>query len=104
MSDARAIRPVHDGAVGADDVHDAAVFQRTFFHFVRFQTLGVPSGDVALQSPRGGRAELGGVARLWVLQERKDGRCALENVAYGAQSSDTLEREGSGAIWFWFHL
>jgi hypothetical protein len=83
MSDTRAIRPVDDGAVGTDDVHDAAVFQRAFFHFVRFKTFGVPSGDVAPQSPRGGRAELGRDARPWVLQERKDRRRALKNVAYG---------------------
>jgi hypothetical protein len=83
MSDARAIGPVDDRAVGTDDIHDAAVFQRAFFHFVRFQTLGVPSGDVAPQSPRGGRAELGRDARSWVFQERKDRRRAFKNVAYG---------------------
>jgi hypothetical protein len=83
MSDARAIGPEDDGAVGADDVHNAAVFQRAFFHFVRFQTFGVPSGDIASQSPRGGRAKLGRDARAWVLQERKDRRRALKNVAYG---------------------
>ena len=95
MSDARSIRTIHHGAVGADDVHhDAAAaaaaaaafsfFQRAFSHFVRFQKLGVSRGDVTPQSPCGGRAKLGSGARPRVLQEGKDRRRALENVAYGA--------------------
>src|SRR6266850_2343998 len=94
MSDARAIRPVDDGAVGTDDVHDAAIFQRAFFDFVRFQTFGVPSRDVAPQPPRGGRAELGRDARPWVLQERKDRRRALKNVAYGVPINVKMESGG----------
>ena len=90
MSDARSIRTIHHGAVGADDVHhDAAAaafsfFQRAFSHFVGFQKLGVSRGDVTPQSPCGGRTKLGSGARPRVLQEGKDRRRALENVAYGA--------------------
>jgi len=82
IADARAVRPVHDGAVGADDVDDAPVFYRALLHLVRFQALGVPRGDVALQLPRDGRAEPGRDARLRVLQEWEYRGRTLESVAY----------------------
>ena len=81
MRHARAIRRIDDGTVGADDVHDAPVFHRTLFRFVRLQTLGVPRGDVASQSSCHGRAELGRDARLWTLKIREYRRGALKNVA-----------------------
>ena len=84
MCDARAIGSVHDGAVGTDDIHNTAVFQRAVLQFMLFQTLGVPSSDVALQPSGDGRAELGRDARPWMLKEWKDRRCALKNVAYWA--------------------
>ena len=106
MSDARSIRTIHHGAVGADDVHDAAAvicFQRALFDFVRFQKLGVSRGDVTPQSPCGGRAKLGGDARPRVFQEGKDRRCALEDVAYGARKRQ--KREGrKWQILFCFYL
>jgi len=89
-SDARAVRRIHDGAVGADDVHHAAVFQRALFRFVRLQALGVPGRDVAPQSLRGRRAELGRDARPWVLQERQYRGCALKGVACGVRKRQKL--------------
>jgi hypothetical protein len=81
VADARAVRRIHDGAVGADDIHDAPVVQRARPHFVWLQALGIARGDVAPQSLRGRRTELGRDARLRMFQERKDRRCALEGVA-----------------------
>jgi len=108
MSDARSIRAIHHGAVGADDVHDTVdaasaaffffFFQRALFHFVWFQNLGVSGGDVTPQSPRGGRAELGSDARPRVLQEGKDRRRALENVAYAGWWP--VKRQKRGKILF----
>jgi len=60
-----AIRSIHDSAVGADDIHDAAVFQRTLSHFMWLQTLGITSGDVAPQPLRNRRTKLGRDTCLW---------------------------------------
>ena len=81
MSDARAIRSVHDSAVRADDLHDAPVFQRARSHFVWLQALGIASGDVAPQSLRDRRTKLGRDARVRMFQERKYRRCALKSVS-----------------------
>jgi hypothetical protein len=87
MSDARAIRSVQDGAVGADDIHDAAApafsvsfSQRAPSHLVRVQALGITCDDMAPQSLRDRRTKLGRDARLRMFQERKYRRCALESV------------------------
>ena len=99
VSDARSIRAIHHGTVGADDVHHAVVavfFQRAFSHFVRFQKLGVSRGDVTPQSPCGGRTKLRSGARPRVLQEGKYRRCALENVAYGAPVNVKKREDGRG--------
>jgi hypothetical protein len=76
-----AIRCIDDSTIGTDDIHDPPVFHRALFQFLRLQTLGVPSGDVASQSLSNRRAELGCDARLWVLKKRKYRRGALKNVA-----------------------
>ena len=82
MPDARAIRPVHDSTVRADDVHEAAiVLVCALRRLVGLQTLGVPGGDVAAQSLRGGRAEFGRDARQWVFEEWKYRRGIFECVA-----------------------
>jgi hypothetical protein len=89
MSDARAVRSVDDSAIGADDIHDDAAqtpisfsFHRALPHFVRFQTLGISSRDVAPQSPRDRRTKLGRDARPRMFQERQYRRRALESVTY----------------------
>jgi hypothetical protein len=80
MADARAIRSIHDSAAGADNIHDAPVFQRARPHFMWLQTLRITSCDVAPQPLRDRRTKLGRNARLWMFQERKDRRCILECV------------------------
>jgi hypothetical protein len=80
MAGARAIRPIHDSAVGADDIHDAPVSQRARSHFVRLQPLRITSCDVAPQPLRGRRTKLGRDARLWMFQEWEDRRCILKSV------------------------
>lgn len=89
MSDARAIRSIQDGAVGADDIHDAAApapafsvsfSQRAPSHLVRVQALGITCDDMAPQSLRDRRTKLRRDARLRMFQERKYRRCALESV------------------------
>jgi len=80
MADARAIRSIHDSAVGADDIHDAPVFQRARSHFMWLQTLRITSGDVAPQLLRRRRTKLGRDARLWMFQEWKDRRCILKSI------------------------
>jgi len=82
MADARAIRSIHDGAVGADDIHHAPVFQRARSHFMWLQTLRITSCDVAAQPLRDRRTKPGRDAGLWMFQEWKDRRCVLKNVAY----------------------
>ena len=82
MSYARTVWPVYDSTIRADDVHDAAIiFVCALRHFVRLQTLGVPSSDVAPQFLRDGRAEFCGDARLWVFEEWKYRRGVLERIA-----------------------
>ena len=88
MSNARAVRSIQDGAIGADDIHDADApaasisffFQRALSHLVRLQALGITSGDMAPQSLRDRRTKLGRGARLRMFQERKYRRCALESI------------------------
>ena len=80
MADERAIRSIHDSAVGADDIHDAPVFQRTRSHFMCFQALRITSGDVAPQPLRDRRTKLGCDTRLWMFEERKDRRCVLKYI------------------------
>ena len=80
MADERAIRSIHDSAIGADDIRNAPVFQRTRSHFMRFQALRITSGDVAPQPLRDRRAKLGCDTRLWMFQERKDRRCVLKYI------------------------
>jgi len=82
MPDARAIRSIHDSAVGADDIHDAPVSQRARSHFMWLQTLRIASCDVAPQPLRDRRTKLRRDARLWMFQKRKDRRCILKNVTY----------------------
>ena len=82
MADEHAIRAVHDGAVGADDIHDAPVFQRARSHLMWLQTLRITGGDVASQPLRDRRTKLRRDARLWMFQERKDRRCIFKNVTY----------------------
>lgn len=82
MADERAIRCIHDGAVGADDIHDAPVFQRARSHFMWLQSLRVTGGDVAPQPLRDRRTKLGRDARPRTFQEWEDRRCALKNVTY----------------------
>jgi hypothetical protein len=82
MADARAIWSIHDGAVGANDIHDAPVFQRARSHFIWFQTLRIPSSDVAPQPLRNRRTKLRRDARLWMFQKRENRRCVLKNVTY----------------------
>ena len=88
MADERAIRSIHDSAVGADDVRDAPVFQRSRSHFMWLQTLRITSGDVAPQPLRDIRTKLGRDARLRVFQERKDRRRILKNVTYENNNND----------------
>ena len=92
VADERAIRSVHDSAVGADDIRDAPVFQRARSHFVWLQTLRITSGDVAPQPLRDIRTKLGRDARLRVFQERKDRRRILKNVTYGKKQRQTIKR------------
>jgi hypothetical protein len=82
MADARAIRTIHDSAVGADDIHDAPVFQRARSNLIWLQTLRITSGDVAPQPLRDRRTKLGRDARLWMFQEWKDHRRILKSVTY----------------------
>jgi hypothetical protein len=98
MADARAIRSIHDSAVGADDVHDAPVSQRARPHFMRLQTLRIASGDVAPQPLRDRRTKLGRDARLWMFQKWKNRRCIFKSVTYDDQSKSSFlslrSREG----------
>lgn len=88
MADARAIRSIHDSAVGADDIHDAPVFQRARSHFIWLQTLRITSGDVAPQPLRDRRTKPGRDARLWMFQEWKDSRRILKSVTYEKKSDN----------------
>jgi hypothetical protein len=88
MADERAIRSIHDGAVGADDIHNAPVFQRARPHFVWLQTLRITTGDVAPQPLRDGRTKLRRDARLRMFQEWEDRRCILKNVTYKKKPPD----------------
>jgi hypothetical protein len=83
MADARAVRSIHDSAVGADDIHDAPVFQRARPHFMRLQTLRITSGDVAPQPLRDRRTKQGRDPRLWMFQKWENRRCILKSVTCG---------------------
>ena len=87
MANEHAIRAIHDGAIGADDIHDAPVFQRARSHFMWFQTLRITGGDVASQPLRDRRTKPRRDARLWMFQEREDRRCILKNVTYEKEKS-----------------
>ena len=82
MADARPIRSIHDSAVGADDIHDAPVFQRARSHFMWLQLLRITSCDVAPQPLRDRFTKMGRDARLWMFQEWEDRRCILKSVTY----------------------
>ena len=82
MANARAIRSINDSAIGADDIHDAPVFQRARSYFMRLQPLRITSCDVAPQPLRDRCAKLGRDARLWMFQEWKDRRCILKSITY----------------------
>jgi hypothetical protein len=87
MADERAIRSIHDGAVGADDIRSAPVLQRARSHLMWLQTLRITGGDVAPQPLRDGRTKSGRDARPWMFQEWEDRRCVLKNVTYGKKKT-----------------